>query len=209
MRALKALLLCAVLPANAATLDQSFWPAEADYVATVGPILYGSTYQTYQSFTAGMDGRLSGLDISLGKEGDPLTGVTLEIFAGTDPLGSALAWAWIPASDIPVKGNEPPLVTVDFKDFQVTAGDVYGFRLSSSLVAFGTYTPRFWAYFSELGGYDGGSGRHIVNGGADPFAFGSWDFYFRTYVSTVPEPGTFILLALGLLGIRASTSPRR
>jgi hypothetical protein len=43
MRALKALLLCAVLPANAATLDQSFWPAEADYVATVGPILYGST----------------------------------------------------------------------------------------------------------------------------------------------------------------------
>ena len=193
-----AVVLCISLcngPAFAQTVDQSQLSANTGI-----PFSYGAEYYPAgQSFTAGLGGLLSRIDVvSNGQISGGSNTVTLSIWSGDGTNGLVLGTITQTvtntlAYDVP--GNW--LVSLDVSSLGVneTAGNVYTFA------------------FTDVSGGPGDlATRGIVAATNNPYADGRaysalygdttapWDVEFRTWV-VVPEPSTYSLLALGILAL--------
>lgn len=157
-----------------------------------------STSTPGQSFTMGVSGRVDGLELSLeGPSSSDVLNVSLIDLSGGDFLAApelatvALTGAGLGPSPITLDLAAVTATFIDFSgfDLQVTAGDVLGFKLASSVVLPSAFIIR--------------------QSVSDPYADGMFfsngvtstpdrDVAFKVFVtSDVPEPGTLGLFLLG------------
>ena len=221
------LVLCLALPSSGQVLDQSN-PAPMRGSPTNPPrpalSLHANVdYDTAQTFTAGLTGQLSRLDVQALRRSDTRLPLMVEVRRATaagapgESAADLLAQVAVPAAQVPIWPDDPPpepdWVTVDLAAFNlhVNNGDVLAIVLGSDeptdLYERGYYWQSWWA---GTDGYARGDAyyRHI----AGDNAFYRWvgpnvtDSGFRTFVA-VPEPGRLVtgLLAAGTALLR----PRR
>ena len=160
------------------TLDQSVEPSSGAYYPSYTGQLMG------QSFTAGMSGELSHVELSVTVPATPSVPFTLSLYQSVAglPTGSALASVSVPASSFAVTTNITP-TWVDFV-FQapasVTAGTQY--VLVESLGGSGQYS-----IYQGVAGYSGGAA--IADMGAGWVIDPTSDLMFRTYVTPSSSSG--------------------
>jgi hypothetical protein len=182
--------LIAVSAVEGETLDQSFDPGNG------GGYFVSSGYSYAQTFTAGMTGNLTRADVrALNYFGAASAPLQLEVWSTTNPntLASLLASASLPQSSVP---SSTGFVSFDLSGSPapITAGQPLALVLK---------TASNYSYLWEgpsNGGYTNGvacsvSGNSYYVTMAGPNA----DFGFRTYVTTVPEPSSFVLLGTSLV----------
>ncbi len=165
-----AVIVCPIASA-AGTLDQSVETSSGGY----GPTIVGQVVG--QSFTAGITGQLSHVELSVTVPGTPANPFTLYLYqaSGGLPTGAPLASTSVPAGDFAITVNITP-TWVDFvftNPTTVTAGTEY--VLTESMVGGGQYS----VYYG-VAGYSGGSAVYD-NGGGWAVNVGL-DLMFRTYV---------------------------
>jgi hypothetical protein len=186
----------------APVVDQQFVPNEITLNATFGTF-NPNTVKLAQTFTVGLTGQLTEVDVAIVQFSVTPGNVFLEIrptladgSPGLDP--TFLAQTTVPAANVP-SGFDPsnPLTAFDLTaaNLQVTAGEqlaivVYANfpgALFTWVGATGNLYPR-GSYFSEQPPPDSWFGQP------------DWDLDFRTFVDAapVPEPGTLSLLVTGL-----------
>lgn len=210
----RALFIAAVVvsaPVRAAPiLDQS-----ADGPAGF-PELVFSSQQLAQTFTVGLTGQLTRVDVKIRKEENPplspgpISPLLLDIRptasgAPQEADSPVLASASIAPATIPTVLG---FVSIDLSPIAVNAGDVLAIALLVSPGETGSFR---WAGTST-DAY--GGGRFFARNAAPPadvFApFGS-DLVFRTFVdtATVPEPATLTIFGIGLTGLGLLRRRRR
>ncbi len=153
-------------------------------------------YSTWQSFTAGLSGTLTEIDMAFFtamsgtalmqvRSGAGTQGAVLQTQTIAVTSANALTWdAW--AVSVPV-------TTGAQYTFQITPNaanlpDPYGVALASGNL-----------YSGGILGIDDPSGTYPTN----------FDAVFKTYVTAVPEPGSAVLLAAGLLFAASRVRGRR
>lgn len=176
-----------------------------------GPV-DGNGLNLAQTFTVGLAGALTHVDVYAARTGDTTAPLILEIRTTTagapDRLASAvLATANVPASAVPVAGPDfngtndytvASFVGVDLTGLFVTPGQVLAIGIRSGAFPGGYVLP----YTSQTpSGYAGGT-RFLRGNSTDVYTQSSaGDHFFRTYVDaavSAPEPAS-----LGLLGVAA------
>ena len=218
------LLLSAVGSAARASvvIDQSY-----ETPGISGNTIVAARFESAQTFTVGLTGRLTGVDVNIGRRlgtDDPVTitldvrrtvgGVPVEANAGPDVLTSLT----LPASAVPVSnGVDTKFVNFDVPDAAVTRGEVLAIVLRTPAGAvFGAPndTPFVWAA-DDPGGYASGrafargtsaAGETWGNGGG--FSLANTDHEFRTLAIPLPPalatfPACAVLVALATRHRRA------
>lgn len=195
--------LAAMSGAQAApVLDQSFVPGPLGIQARAGVIGSVVEYKVFQSFSVGISGVLTSVDVYVESNGTPAQNLVLDVVSTADPLGSALASMSIAPSGVPAAGG---FLSFDLSaaNLAVLAGDLLSIRLSSAQDFTGNVNE-YVAIGDSAGGYAGGQGQHWSSLGG--FNTPGWDFYFKTWVDDaggqVPEPSALLLamVALGAAG---------
>lgn len=185
---------------QSALLDQQ---STADMLGGSAGFAIANDYSVAQTFTAGMAGTLSSVNVSVSKGSSATADLKMTIWS-TDASGfplAELASSTVAASAIPLV-DDPVVVT--FSDFSqavtVTPGLVLAIRLGSTALDTYPYEMRYNWYYDLPGQYAGGR----------PYIYGSTtldqadsDFYFQTYVTPVPEPSGILL---GLLSLSSFVS---
>jgi hypothetical protein len=202
--------------ANAgAVLDQSFVRStfSADYT------IY-SQASISQTFTVGLGGLLSQVDLQIYKTTGATGDLTFEILAtsggvpvpdSTSPLfQTVITLSSLPTIDDP--NLNVPLTSVDVSSagISVTPGEVLGLALRSPK---GSGSPPWTPWRSGPDQYSPGA-EYIEQNGAttwSPLLFigQGQDGGFQTWVSSVPEPSSIALLLPGLLGLAICLFRRR
>jgi hypothetical protein len=178
-----------------AVLDQQ---STADMLASGGAFAVANNYSIAQTFTAGMAGTLSSVNVSMSKGSSTTANLTMSIWStGTSgfPLAE-LASSTVAASTIPLVDQS---VVVTFSDFSqavtVRPGLMLAIRLDSPALNISPYQMRYdWSY--DLPGQYAGGRSYIY--GSTSFDQADADFYFQTYVTPVPEPSGILLGLLSL-----------
>jgi hypothetical protein len=197
-------LVSMTMSARASKLDQSFVPsAQPSLFSTVGDLGTGQKAEQAQTFTVGIGGRLTQINLDLSGDGTG-NGLLLEIRrttpnglpseAPSDLLGAALSSA---------KGTtDPQLIPFYLGDLapQVQVGETLALVLKAP--GSGTY-----GWLGAIGDpYPQGNlatrGSYYNNQWTTPVGLNGPDLGFQTYVAPVPEPTTctfFVVCGLGLL----------
>lgn len=170
-------------------LDQSFSPSK-NYQISFG----GMGAVLWQSFTAGITGTLDGADVLLLKVPPSATSHNLSVSIRDSTFNNVLGITQLTPQQVygatgdTVDSGSPPgwlgtFIHMDFAldQIQVVAGQSYFLTVNDGFNWMGSWS----------GGYSGGRAHSDANA----------DFGFRTYINTVPEPGTGWLLGIGLLGL--------
>lgn len=170
-------------------LDQSFSPSR-NYQISFG----GMGAVLWQSFTPGITGTLDGADVLLLKSAPSARSHNLIVSIRDSSFNNVLGIAQLTPQqvygaigDTVYSGFFPgwlgTFIHMDFAldHIQMVAGQSYYLTVNDGFNWMGSWS----------GGYVGGRSFSDVNA----------DFGFRTYVTTVPEPGTEWLLGIGLLGL--------
>jgi hypothetical protein len=214
--------------AHPATLDQGFVPSTT---TTINGYVCPSRVNAVpcwlaQSFTAGVTGELSSLDLAIWKEPTFITGVTVMVFTlNGNALGQALGGTNIPSSSVPNGNGQafPPIGANPFAlsvnlaglGINVSAGATYVVATTNDVpYPSSAGNGILWLGsdpFSSVDIYTRGSGFVAFTGSLIPgtplFNINTMptDLGFRTYVTPIPEPASAFLLSLGLtlLALRA------
>lgn len=164
----------------ASTLDQSV-------TGTTHNTTFTSTQWLGQSFTAGITGALTRIDIPIQKYGTPTEGVTVSVYAAASgiPTGPALASAVLSPGAIPQFGGAvSPLEVALSPAPRVVSGTQYVYTLATTQVYASPYN--FYVAFAPAPG-------DVYAGGSDVFcllpcgwsANPGYEYSFATYV----DPG--------------------
>ena len=146
-----------------------------------------------QSFTAGATGILAGIDIQgYGYPGTP-EDLIIDFYEGSNKLATTTA----SANEILGAGLWS---FIDFSSYNVSLekDDIYSYKLSTTHV--NTNTSGYLIHYSRNNLYSSGS---LSRNGVE---LPDKDLFFRTSLETssVPEPSTFSIFALGIMGLASS-----
>ena len=218
-------LMASALPANAAAvLDvnnyKAFFPAsgtEASSYYQGGAFPYLSI-NLYQTWTVGMTGYLTGIDI-FGQYSGADGAFRLEVFKGGNPTaaGAFSAANLLGAVSRPFTTPKPPgiayPISFDFGAANIfaQAGDMLTFRMSVDPCATQTCVRRFSTINNGSGGqttngYAGGG--LFTKQGVLPITALNADANFRTFMAPVPEPATWAVMIVGF-GVAGARLRRR
>jgi len=198
-----------------AAVDQEFAPATPNFSAVVGS---GNQVDWAQTFTVGLSGRLTGLDLRIGRQPTTqqpllydLRNTSANAPTESDAGANVLVSGQLQASEVPTdfELSAPPNVFVHIDlsaaALQVNAGDVLAIVLRSDNPGtayrwFGVNGP------PSIPRYSGGDSYHRNLAGWNKLSE-SGDNAFRTYVSAVPEPscGALMLMSCAMIGVSRST----
>jgi len=163
-----------------------------------------------QTFTVGITGALTAIDVQVSREPLAVENLVLSLWS-TDAAGlpqARLVTKSVAATDPAFTSTGPrPFIAFDLAGgaVEVTAGELLAIELNSTAAN----SPPFFneRYLWEIGGqYDRGTAYTQIG---PSFFAQSEDFHFRTFVISVPEPGTLALLSTGLGGLLAYGWRRR
>ena len=162
-----------------------------------------------QTFTVGITGAITRIDAQVSRGPLAAENLVLSLWS-TDAAGlpqARLATESVAPTDPAFTSMGPrPLIHLDLTAgaVEVRAGELLAMELNSNA----TNTPPFdERYLWEIGGqYDSGTAYTQIG---SSFFKQSDDFHFRTFVTSVPGPGTLALLSTGLGGLLAYGWRRR
>jgi hypothetical protein len=152
--------------------------------SSVGGLSILADYSPAQTFTVGAAGKLSKVDVQIGRDSGANGNLSLEIYptTGGAPSGSPLFSTPISASSIPIAGPSAslPFTSVDLSaaNLNVTPGQQYAIALRGT-AGFDDPNP-FWNWGSP--GYSGGNPYDSAFGQPWDEVNQTFDFGFRTWV---------------------------
>ncbi|WP_293450743.1 PEPxxWA-CTERM sorting domain-containing protein [Phenylobacterium sp.] len=209
-----AVIACALIATSAhaaAQLDQADIPeagpiptASAGYAISDG-FAYG------QTFTAGLTGRLTRVDLAIFGTQYDVTGEGFSISLEQTP-GVTLYSSHFNFTDVadPYLNDWSQALRMDVTDpsLQVTAGQAYRILLTPDVGATAPAIGWLIQFDNTALTYAGGDGFAQV-GGVE-YSYPDVDYGFRIYVETaVPEPATWALMLLGFGGLGCALRGRR
>jgi hypothetical protein len=162
-----------------------------------------------QTFTVGITGALTAIDVQVSREPLTVENLVLSLWS-IDAAGlpkARLATESVAPTDPAFTSTGPrPLIHLALTTgaVEVTVGELLAIELNSDAANNPPFNER---YLWEIGGpYDRGTAYTQIG---SSFFKQSEDFHFRTFVISVPEPGTLALLSTGLGGLLAYGWRRR
>lgn len=164
-----------------------------------------------QTFTVGRSGLLTRVDLSvvrlqLGSQNLTTEDLRFSVTRPTSstlPVGATLASFTLHPNQVPTPDYPEPWLTFDLSasPIPVTVGEVFSLRLDSNQSYF---SDAFYGWYVNIAlpvdYYPRGAGWQ-KNNITDPWFQSppTEDYWFRTYVSPVPEPSLLTLLSLGAM----------
>jgi len=207
--------------ARAQVVDQSYSPTSFNGGTVVNSSFEGRPFWLAQSFTAGLSGRLAAVDLALWRDDIAADNLLLQVFEGDgQTLGALLGSALIAVADIRVGldgGDFPPPgidllgthVDLSQLGIPVVSGSTYVLAVSALNPASGAPVDNaiLWLgsfqFPGSIDNYPRGQKSYtyatVLQPGDTLFSpLPLEDLFFRTFVSTVPEPPTACLALAGL-----------
>ncbi len=187
----------AALANTAVVLDQAYLDEDGDF--GIGEV-------AAQTFTVGIAGTLSRVDLRLGVTSNPEGNVFVFIrnAEGHSPgTVTNLGAVTLPRIDLPFPIQHDDYISLDFssQDIRVNAGEVLAIVVDIGDLPGITWGLGETVQSSEglpVGGYTGG---FALGGLTNNLPVIGYDFNFRTFVQTIPEHSTLTLTAGALLGL--------
>jgi hypothetical protein len=196
-----AMILCSLAAGRAhagGVLDQSNVVSTFTFDAAVV-----SEVSRGQTFTVGLAGLLSQVNLEIYQSTGTTVDPTFEVLGTTGGVPDntkVLYQTTIPLSDIPIFDTPPsgavPFTSVDVSSagIIVTPGEVLALTLSRNAPG----NPPWLLWRQGVGGYSGGNSYDSIPPGSpwtidDPYEGG-----FQTFVASVPEPSSIVLVLIGV-----------